>query len=139
MQNGVRFVASSSCHLFHSLPCVACLLLCLDKPNLHTLLTLSIITPTTNPTPNNRTALGMYDYIQEAIDRGECLLEWDGGPDHKPPPAPLLKDKFGSERRKAKVSWCDPEGGKGEGCVCWAEPCPPYTPTSQAHRSANTY
>lgn len=46
----------------------------------------------------------MYDYIQESIDRGECLLEWDGGPDHTPPPAPLLKDKFGSERRKAKVS-----------------------------------
>jgi hypothetical protein len=45
----------------------------------------------------------MYDYIQESIDRGECLLEWDGGPDHAPPPAPLLKDKFGSERRKAKV------------------------------------
>jgi len=20
----------------------------------------------------------MYDYIQEAIDRGDCLLEWDG-------------------------------------------------------------
>jgi hypothetical protein len=47
----------------------------------------------------------MYDYIQEAIDREECLLEWDGGPDHTPPPAPLLKDKFASERRKAKVNY----------------------------------
>jgi hypothetical protein len=52
-----------------------------------------------------RTALGMYDHIQGAIDRGECLLEWDGGLDHTPPPAPLLKDKFASERRKAKVGW----------------------------------
>ena len=35
---------------------------------------------------------------------GKCLLEWDGGPGGgKPPPVPLLKDMFGSERRKAKV------------------------------------
>ncbi|KAI8477361.1 MAG: hypothetical protein J3K34DRAFT_373247 [Monoraphidium minutum] len=52
---------------------------------------------------HSRTALGMYDHIKEAIDRGECLLEWDGGPDHTPSPVPLLKDKFASERRKAKV------------------------------------
>lgn len=45
----------------------------------------------------------MYDYIQEAIDKGECLLEWDGAHEDGPPPAPLLKDKFASERRKAKV------------------------------------
>jgi DNA polymerase-1 len=45
----------------------------------------------------------MYDHIKEAIDKGECLLEWDGGPGHEPAPAPLLKDKFASERRKAKV------------------------------------
>ena len=31
---------------------------------------------------------------------GNCLLEWDG--DGKPP-VPLLKEKFASERRKAKV------------------------------------
>ena len=31
---------------------------------------------------------------------GSCLLEWDG--DGKPP-VPLLKEKFASERRKAKV------------------------------------
>jgi hypothetical protein len=47
------------------------------------------------------TALGMYDYIKEAIARGDCLLEWDS---HlEPAPVPLLKDKFASERRKAKV------------------------------------
>jgi DNA polymerase-1 len=53
----------------------------------------------------------MYDYIQEAIDNKECLLEWD---EHQgAAPAPLLKDKFGGERRKAKVTssisqhkWC---------------------------------
>lgn len=49
-----------------------------------------------------RTALGMYDYIQQAIDEGQCLLERDGAhkDDHT---TPLLKDKFASERRKAKV------------------------------------
>ncbi len=52
----------------------------------------------------------MYDHIKEAIDKGECLLEWDGGPTHEPSPAPLLKDKFASERRKAKVCVCV--------CVC---------------------
>uniref|UniRef100_A0A061RMH8 DNA polymerase I n=2 Tax=Tetraselmis sp. GSL018 TaxID=582737 RepID=A0A061RMH8_9CHLO len=51
---------------------------------------------------HSRTALGMYDYIREAVDRGECLLEWDY-PEGKPPPVPLIKDKYGSERRKAKV------------------------------------
>jgi hypothetical protein len=47
----------------------------------------------------------MYDYIQEAIDKGECLLEWDELHEGRPPPVPLLKDKFGGERRKAKVSF----------------------------------
>lgn len=45
----------------------------------------------------------MYDHIKEAVEKGECLLEWDGGPDHLPAPAPLLKDRYASERRKAKV------------------------------------
>ncbi len=31
---------------------------------------------------------------------GDCLLEWDGV---GKPPVPLLKEKFASERRKAKV------------------------------------
>jgi DNA polymerase I len=35
---------------------------------------------------------------------GDCLLEWNGGESgQEPPPVPLLKDLFGSERRKAKV------------------------------------
>ena len=35
---------------------------------------------------------------------GECVLEWNGGSSGKEAcPVPLLKDRFGSERRKAKV------------------------------------
>ena len=45
----------------------------------------------------------MYDYIKEDIDAGKCLLEWDEAHEGCPPPQPLLKDKYGSERRKAKV------------------------------------
>ncbi|KAK9839857.1 hypothetical protein WJX81_006741 [Elliptochloris bilobata] len=53
---------------------------------------------------HSRTALNMYDHIQQAVTEGACLLEWDGGASgHEPPPVPLLKDMFGSERRKAKV------------------------------------
>lgn len=53
---------------------------------------------------HSRTALGMYDHIKRAIDQGDCLLEWDdGGDHHSPPPVPLLKDMFSSERRRAKV------------------------------------
>ncbi|KAK9806725.1 hypothetical protein WJX72_000669 [[Myrmecia] bisecta] len=52
---------------------------------------------------HSRTALGMYDHIQDAIKQGKCLLEWDGEHEGAPPPVPLLKDMFGSERRKAKV------------------------------------
>ena len=32
-----------------------------------------------------------------------CILEWDGGEDHKPSPTPLLKDMFANERKKAKI------------------------------------
>eukprot|EP00884_Botryococcus_braunii_P003367 jgi/Botrbrau1/13030/Bobra.0389s0021.1 len=52
---------------------------------------------------HSRTALGMYDHIKQAIDEGKCLLEWDGDKAEGPPPAPLLKDMFSSERRKAKI------------------------------------
>jgi DNA polymerase I-like protein with 3'-5' exonuclease and polymerase domains len=59
---------------------------------------------------HSRTALGMYDHIRAAVDRGDCLLEWEAPHDHDDPsapqpkpPAPLLKDVFASERRKAKV------------------------------------
>ena len=49
----------------------------------------------------------MYQHILLSIRvraPGKCLLEWDGGAGGgEPPPVPLLKDMFGSERRKAKV------------------------------------
>ena len=72
---------------------------------------------------HSRTALGMYSHIREArtgrlhavsitvnshafvlqaVDAGRCLLEWDG-PEGSTPTAPLLKDMFAVERRKAKV------------------------------------
>ena len=50
---------------------------------------------------HSRTAMGMFDHVRDAVESGEVLLEWDyskGKPDR-----PLLKDKFGSERRRAKV------------------------------------
>jgi DNA polymerase-1 len=50
---------------------------------------------------HSRTAMGMFDYIQQQVDNGECLLEWDFAKGD--PPKPLLKDKFASERRKAKT------------------------------------
>lgn len=59
----------------------------------------------------------MYDHIKEAINRGECLLEWDGGPNHEPAPVPLLKDKFASERRKAKVIGCGSSGAEAWGSM----------------------
>lgn len=51
---------------------------------------------------HSRTAIGMYPQVREAVDRGDVLLEWDY-PDGREPPVPLVKDVFGSERRKAKV------------------------------------
>lgn len=50
---------------------------------------------------HSRTALGMYEHIQQAVAKGECLLEWDDSKGAAP--APLLKNKYGSERRRAKV------------------------------------
>ncbi len=44
----------------------------------------------------------MYDYIKDDIAAGNCLLEtgdWQGQGEHPP----LLKDKYASERRRAKV------------------------------------
>jgi DNA polymerase-1 len=55
---------------------------------------------------HSRTALGMYEHVQAAVAAGDCLLEWeaaDGGASGAAPPAPLLKDLFAVERRKAKV------------------------------------
>eukprot|EP00550_Attheya_septentrionalis_P009313 CAMPEP_0198296976 /NCGR_PEP_ID=MMETSP1449-20131203/34802_1 /TAXON_ID=420275 /ORGANISM="Attheya septentrionalis, Strain CCMP2084" /LENGTH=1036 /DNA_ID=CAMNT_0043997751 /DNA_START=341 /DNA_END=3451 /DNA_ORIENTATION=+ len=50
---------------------------------------------------HSRTALGMFDYIQEKVDNGDCLLEWDYSKGD--PPKPMLKDLYASERRKAKT------------------------------------
>jgi DNA polymerase-1 len=51
---------------------------------------------------HSRTALGMFKYIQDDVEKGDCLLEWDYAKDGEPP-KPMLKDKFASERRKAKT------------------------------------
>jgi len=51
---------------------------------------------------HSRTAMGMYPYVKEAVDKGSVLLEWDEEKKGKPP-KPLLKDAFKEERRKAKV------------------------------------
>jgi DNA polymerase I len=45
--------------------------------------------------------MGMYDYIKEAVAKGDVLLEWDYS--KGPATTPLVKDTFGSERRKAKT------------------------------------
>ena len=53
---------------------------------------------------HSRTALGMYDYIQEAVRNGECLLErTSSSSDVTSAHVPLVKERFASERRKAKV------------------------------------
>ncbi|KAK4744111.1 hypothetical protein SAY87_010423 [Trapa incisa] len=52
---------------------------------------------------HSRTALNMYDYIREAVEKEEVILEWHGQPGEDKPPVPLLKDAFASERRKAKM------------------------------------
>jgi len=50
---------------------------------------------------HSRTAMGMFDHVRAAVEREEVLLEWDYS--KGPPPAPLLKDVYGSERRRAKT------------------------------------
>eukprot|EP01130_Rhizamoeba_saxonica_P017517 TRINITY_DN8511_c0_g1_i1.p1 TRINITY_DN8511_c0_g1~~TRINITY_DN8511_c0_g1_i1.p1 ORF type:complete len:1104 (+),score=277.35 TRINITY_DN8511_c0_g1_i1:11-3322(+) len=50
---------------------------------------------------HSRTAVGMYPEIQEAIDQGKVLLEWDE--EKGEPPVPLVKDIYGTERRRAKT------------------------------------
>ncbi|XP_010060415.2 DNA polymerase I A, chloroplastic/mitochondrial [Eucalyptus grandis] len=52
---------------------------------------------------HSRTALNMYQHIREAVEKKEVLLEWHPQPGEDKPPVPLLKDAFGSERRKAKM------------------------------------
>ena len=43
----------------------------------------------------------MYPFIKDAVDSGDVLLEWDYSKGQ--PTVPLVKDHFGSERRKAKT------------------------------------
>ncbi|XP_020235315.1 DNA polymerase I A, chloroplastic/mitochondrial [Cajanus cajan] len=52
---------------------------------------------------HSRTAMNMYPYIREAVEKKQVLLEWHKQPGEDKPPVPLLKDAFGSERRKAKM------------------------------------
>lgn len=46
---------------------------------------------------HSRTAMGMYDYIREAVEKGEVALESEDKD------IPLLKDVYGAERRQAKA------------------------------------
>ncbi|CAA3033489.1 DNA polymerase I B, chloroplastic mitochondrial-like [Olea europaea subsp. europaea] len=52
---------------------------------------------------HSRTAMNMYPHIREAVEQEHVLLEWHPEPGEDKPPAPLLKDAFASERRKAKM------------------------------------
>ncbi|XP_057506987.1 LOW QUALITY PROTEIN: DNA polymerase I A, chloroplastic/mitochondrial-like [Actinidia eriantha] len=52
---------------------------------------------------HSRTAMNMYPHIREAVEQKQVLLEWHPQPGEDKPPVPLLKDAFGSERRKAKM------------------------------------
>ncbi|CAI9773443.1 unnamed protein product [Fraxinus pennsylvanica] len=52
---------------------------------------------------HSRTAMNMYPHIREAVEQKHVLLEWHPEPGEDKPPAPLLKDAFASERRKAKM------------------------------------
>lgn len=50
---------------------------------------------------HSRTALSMFPEIQQAIEKGECVLEWDSSKGKCP--VPLLKDMFSGLRKKAKT------------------------------------
>ncbi|CAL5003786.1 unnamed protein product [Urochloa decumbens] len=52
---------------------------------------------------HSRTAMNMYQHIRDAVDEKRVLLEWHPQPGQEKPPVPLLKDAFGTERRKAKM------------------------------------
>lgn len=51
---------------------------------------------------HSRTAMDMYKYIRDDVENGNILLEWDYT-NGNVAPKPLLKDKYSSERRKAKI------------------------------------
>ena len=50
---------------------------------------------------HSRTAISMYPEIKQEIEDGNVLLEWDYSKGE--PPAPLVKDVYAAERKKAKV------------------------------------
>ncbi|CAI2379738.1 unnamed protein product [Moneuplotes crassus] len=50
---------------------------------------------------HSRTAISMYPEIKDKIENGEVLLEWDYSKGN--PPAPLVKDLYAAERKKAKI------------------------------------
>uniref|UniRef100_A0A7S2RII9 DNA-directed DNA polymerase family A palm domain-containing protein n=1 Tax=Mucochytrium quahogii TaxID=96639 RepID=A0A7S2RII9_9STRA len=52
---------------------------------------------------HSRTAMGMFDYISKEEKEGKVILEWDYAKGPKPEDIPLIKDKYASERRMAKV------------------------------------
>lgn len=43
----------------------------------------------------------MYPEIQNDLNNGSVILEWDYSKGN--PPAPLLKEKYSNERKKAKI------------------------------------
>lgn len=43
---------------------------------------------------HSRTAMNMYPYIREAIDKKHVLLEWHPQPGEDKPPVPLLKVNY---------------------------------------------
>lgn len=45
--------------------------------------------------------MGMFPHIKKEVDEGKLLLEWDSSKGKAP--AELLKNKYASERRKAKT------------------------------------
>ncbi|MDP2439263.1 MAG: DNA polymerase [archaeon] len=51
---------------------------------------------------HSRTALGMYPEVARAVAEGSVLLEWNEAQDGAPP-KPLLKDAFGTQRKRAKT------------------------------------
>ena len=50
---------------------------------------------------HSRTAMSMYPYIAQDVETGGVVLEWDYS--KGPPTVPLVKNKYSSERRKAKT------------------------------------
>jgi len=49
---------------------------------------------------HSRTALTMYDYIKDDVDKGNVLLENSPNVQNN---IPLIKDKYSKERKTAKI------------------------------------